>query len=62
MNIVRTKSDPVTKEWSLSDAVVQLREWGMDRVHGLPSAGACLIGTDDFAQVLQCPIRKPAHG
>jgi hypothetical protein len=46
-----TKSDPITEEWSISDVVVQLREWGTDRIHGLPLDGACLIGSDEGCRI-----------
>ena len=48
---VSTKLDPITEEWSISDDVVQLREWGTDRVHGLPPDGTGLIGTDEGCRI-----------
>jgi hypothetical protein len=51
---VTTKTDMATREWSLTDDVVRLREWATERTRPLPppSRVGCLVGTSE-----SCVIR-----
>lgn len=66
MNALSTKSDSATQVWPIQDDVVQLREWGTDRVFGVPpTTGSYLIGTDEECQIriedrTHCTSRKHA--
>jgi hypothetical protein len=41
-----TNTDSTTNEWTIDDEVIQLREWGTDRAHLLPSPASveCTLG------------------
>lgn len=55
-----TRTDRSASEWAIDDDVVRLREWGTDRMHGLPLAPIqeCTVGAIDT-----CGIRldDPSH-